>query len=678
MQFCRRCLVGNLVDDSEDLMRGVSHMALAFAALAMSFPLLLTAQNQPPQHPLDSLKSQEYWAVYDVLRDSGKIDSETVTTSVLLHEPPKDRVLAWKPGDPIFREAEVILLRKGLTIEALVDIAAHKLESWKERKDVQAPQVISEFRELGELIKKDPRVVEALKKRGIVDLNPVGCYPLPFGYFAMPELAGHRILMADCANAHGAYLSWGRGIEGLLIEVDATEKKILKVIDDEQVPVPQSPVNYQDLPAVPRPGTTPISIAQPLGPAFHIDGGEVIWQNWRFHFRLDPRVGAVVNLAGIQDGSRFRSVLYEGSLSELYVPYMDPARGWDTRVFIDAGEFYPFGIFTALRSDVDCPSNAIYVDGLTPDEHGFPVMRSRMACLFETYSGDPAWRHYEDHEVAGSPARVLVLRTAAVVGNYDYILDWRFERDGNLRVVVGATGIIEIKPVRAKNAADTAGHGMPGAPDEFGHFVAENIIGVNHDHFFSFRLDVDVDGVNNSFMADKLVKRQLKNPSRKTIWAVEPFTAKTENDAKMDIHLDRPAMWHFINPNVKGPLDYPTGYELMPGATAASLLDPDDGPQIVGAFSTHQLWVTPYKADERFASGVYPIASKGHDDGLAVWSKANRPIENTDIVAWYTLGFHHTPRAEDWPVMPTMWHDFVLRPFDFFPQNPVIDLPSTP
>ncbi len=256
-------------------MRGVSHMALAFAALAMSFPLLLTAQNQPPQHPLDSLKSQEYWAVYDVLRDSGKIDSETVTTSVLLHEPPKDRVLAWKPGDPIFREAEVILLRKGLTIEALVDIAAHKLESWKERKDVQAPQVISEFRELGELIKKDPRVVEALKKRGIVDLNPVGCYPLPFGYFAMPELAGHRILMADCANAHGAYLSWGRGIEGLLIEVDATEKKILKVIDDEQVPVPQSPVNYQDLPAVPRPGTTPISIAQPLGPAFHIDGGEV-------------------------------------------------------------------------------------------------------------------------------------------------------------------------------------------------------------------------------------------------------------------------------------------------------------------------------------------------------------------------------------------------------------------
>jgi primary-amine oxidase len=63
---------------------------------------------------------------------------------------------------------------------------------------------------------------------------------------------------------------------------------------------------------------------------------------------------------------------------------------------------------------------------------------------------------------------------------------------------------------------------------------------------------------------------------------------------------------------------------------------------------------------------------------LAIWTKANRPIENIDIVAWYTLGFHHAPRAEDWPVMPVMWHEFILRPFDFFPRNPMLDLPATP
>src|SRR5260221_8012348 len=466
-------------------MPSLMQRSLAIAALAVFLPLLLLGQNTTPQHPLDALKTQEYWAVYDVLRDSGKIDADTVTHSVLLHEPAKDKVLAWKPGDPIFREAEVILLRKGVTIEALVDIAGRKLESWKERKDVQAPVNAGEFHALDEVINKDPRVIEALKKRGITDLNPVVCFADPFSYFALPELEGHRIMMGGCAYTHGVYLGWSRDVEGLQIKVDGTEKKVLQVIEEGITPVSQAPVNYQDLETAPRAGTTPISVSQPLGPSFKITGSEVSWQNWRFRFRLDPRVGAIINLAGIQNGDRFRSVLYEGSMSELYVPYMDPAIGWANRVFIDAGEFYATGhVLKPLHPDIDCPSNAVYFDSLAWEEHGFPVIHSQVACLFESYSGDPAWRHYEEHQISGSGARVLVLRTAAVIGNYDYVLDWRFERDGNLRVAVGATGIIETKSVKAKNASESGGHAMAGAPDEFGHFVAENTVGVNHDHFF--------------------------------------------------------------------------------------------------------------------------------------------------------------------------------------------------
>jgi primary-amine oxidase len=51
---------------------------------------------------------------------------------------------------------------------------------------------------------------------------------------------------------------------------------------------------------------------------------------------------------------------------------------------------------------------------------------------------------------------------------------------------------------------------------------------------------------------------------------------------------------------------------------------------------------------------------------------------NTDIVAWYTVGFHHVPRVEDWPQMPTMWHTFSLRPFGFLNKNPTMDLPLVP
>jgi primary-amine oxidase len=356
---------------------------------------------------------------------------------------------------------------------------------------------------------------------------------------------------------------------------------------------------------------------------------------------------------------------------------MDPAGGWATRGCLDAGEFYQGGVLKPMKAGSDCPDNATYIDGLIPDEHGIPVLRPRSACLFELATGNPAWRHFEKEEVWSRPTRTLVLRAAAVIGNYDYLLDWRFEQDGSIRVAVGATGIIETKPVMAKQAEGT-GHVMSGAPDEYGHFVADNLVGVNHDHFFSYRLDLDVDGPNNTFVAHRLKQKQLAATThRKTIWVMEPSPAHTERDAMLDIHLDRPAMWLFENLNVRGPHGYPTGYEIMAGATGASLLDPEDGPQRAGAFSAHQLWVTPYRPDELYAAGTYPSSGKGND-GLGVWAKANRPIENTDIVAWYTIGFHHIPRAEDWPIMPVMWHDFVIRPFDFFPQNPVLTLPNAP
>jgi primary-amine oxidase len=643
--------------------------------------LSATAQTQPAQHPLEALTTQEYWVVYDVLRGTGKMDADTFTASVLLHEPAKDLVLAWKRGDPIPREADAILLRKGQVSEARVNISTHALESWKEVKDAQAPVIDSEFRELGELAKNDPRVREALSKRGITDLTTVECLPLPFGYFAVPELEGHRIMYGGCSDLHASYLSWGRVIEGLNIEVDAAEKKVLKVVDDGPVPVPAGPINFEDAPAIARADTTPITVTQPLGPSFQLSGGEVSWQNWHFRFRLDPRVGPVLNLVRFDDGGKLRSVMYEGSVSELFVPYMDPAEGWATRVFLDAGEFYHGGVLRPLRAGTDCPSNASYFDALVPSERGIPMRRAQQACLFELSNGNPAWRHFEKGEVWGRPSRTLVLRAAATIGNYDYILDWRFEQDGSIHVAVGATGIIETKAVVEKKSSGEhamAEAGSKPAPDAYGHFVAENTIGVNHDHFFSFRLDLDVDGQNNTFVAHRLKQKQLPaSTHRKSIWVMEPAPARTERDAMMDIHLDRPAMWIIANPNVRGPLGYATGYEIMPGETAASLLDPDDGPQRVGAFSTHQLWVTPYRADELYAAGVYPTASKG-GDGLAHWTAKNRAIENTDIVAWYTLGFHHMPRAEDWPVMPVMWHEFVIRPFDFFSQNPVLTLPNAP
>ena len=59
--------------------------------------------------------------------------------------------------------------------------------------------------------------------------------------------------------------------------------------------------------------------------------------------------------------------------------------------------------------------------------------------------------------------------------------------------------------------------------------------------------------------------------------------------------------------------------------------------------------------------------------GLPEYIFDNENLENEDLVAWITMGFHHVPMAEDWPVMPAKVDEIILKPRNFFDRNPAIN-----
>lgn len=627
------------------------------------------------RHPLDPLTAQEYSSVIAALKEENYVGEAGLYPLITLDEPAKAEVLRWKPGEAVPRRAFVIVKKGPQTFEAVVDIPGSRVLSWTEVKGVEPSILLSEEWRLAQMIvRANPAWRAAIAKRGIDNLRHVVCIPNTVGYYGIAEEEG-RLVKVVCYKSSGASNFWGRPIEGLIAIVDYNKGKVVKLIDTGIVPIPKAPVDFdEDSVGKLREPPNPISIVQPRGPSFKVDGHVVQWQKWEFHFRIDPRLGPVISTVRYDDNGTKRLILYEGSLSELFVPYMDPGISWYFKTYMDAGEYGVGKLAARLQPGLDCPPNAVFFDALFANDWGRPYTQERASCLFERYAGDIAWRHFEavNGQTEVRRRTELVLRLISAIGNYDYIFDWVFRQDGTIKVAVGTSGVEQVKAVRSRSIADD----KDGRDTLYGRMVAEHTVAINHDHFFCFRLDLDVDGQQNSFLDERLKTKRLgKESPRRSIWIVDTRTATTEQAAKLQLNIQKPALWRVINPNVVGPLGYPVSYQLRAKTNAISLLNRDDFPQRRAGFTNFHLWVTPYNPRERYAAGTYPNQSKG-GDGLPRWTSANRPIENTDVVLWYTLGFHHVVRAEDWPVLPTTWREFELRPFDFFQRNPALDLPE--
>ena len=135
------------------------------------------------------------------------------------------------------------------------------------------------------------------------------------------------------------------------------------------------------------------------------------------------------------------------------------------------------------------PQNAVLMDALFADDLGEPSVSEDVIALYERDAGI-LWRHYDfnNYSHEGRRSRELVMTTVAAIGNYDYAISWIFHEDGTLEEQTDLTGIMLTKGT--EDMTETGNH--------LGTLVAPNVVAVNHQHFFNFRLDFDVDGPANT------------------------------------------------------------------------------------------------------------------------------------------------------------------------------------
>jgi primary-amine oxidase len=624
-------------------------------------------------HPLDALDESEITNVVAILRSAGHADDKTLFSAIALLAPPKQDVVMWKKGDPIHRKAEAILRRNTKTFETVVDLENRKVLEYREVPGVQPFVTLPEILSTIELTVSDPRMQEGFRKRGITDFGKLFCAPRTAGNFGKEIEKTKRIVKVDCFDIAGVKTDvFAKPIEGLFATVDLDRREVLEITDLGVVPVPGG--NFELDPA--SIGTLrqvkPVVQSSPQGSNITMDGSMVQWQNWSFHIRWDIRAGVVVSLVNYRDREQLRSVLYEGHLSEIFVPYQDPTKGWYFRNYMDEGD-YGFGTMgSELVHGSDCPEGAIYLTPVLNNAAGGVDTLKDRVCLFERSPGEPAWRHYDmiTQALESRPATELIVRFIATVGNYDYVMDWIFDQKGSITYRGGATGIDSVKGVKTQHLNDkTAAEDTAWGP-----LITPGRAGINHDHFLCVRLDLDVDGQANTFMRSMLVPEKLPAESlRRNVWRVKEEPAKIDTDARFRLSYERPAMWHVMNMHKKNSVGYPVSYMIHPAGNALPIVE-DDVPLSRAQFANHHLWVTPYEPSERYAAGDYPNQSSP-GQGLPAWTTKRRNIEDQDIVLWYTMGFHHVPSSEDWPVYNLGWHSVTLKPYNFFDQNPALDLP---
>jgi len=615
-------------------------------------------------HPLDPLSAEEFRAVAQILRREKDVARpHWRIASVELREPTKDVVRAFQPGDPIAREARVVAWNTddGTAYVGVLSLTDDALLSWDAQPGKQPNATVDEWHDCDAAMRRHPDVLAALAKRGITDPDLVLVDVWTYGAHLIPTAyEGRRIGWCDVwlRDSHDSN-PYAHPVSGLKFVVDLNTMELLEVEDTPSAGFPEVQGEYvpKYVPGLhQRTDLKTLDIRQPDGVSFSLDGNELSWQGWRLRLGFGYREGVILHRVSYGG----RSIAHRISFAEMVVPYRDPTPDHVRRTAYDIGEWGLGFMTTSLELGCDCLGEIRYLDAVLHDSAGEPQTVTNAICIHEEDNA-VLWKHVDER--AGAEVRRmrrLVVSFHVTVANYEYLVYWRFYQDGNIECEVRATGIMVTTPFEGDDAPP------------YGTVVDTQTYAPIHQHFLTVRLDMEVDGPDNTVVMSETEQLPI-GPDNPYGLALAQRSVPLATEGGFDFDWSTQRAWKVTNPNVRNKVGTAVAYKLVPSAAVPPMLDPSSPVLRRARVLEHTLWVTPYAREERWPCGEF-VNQSAEDEGLPVWTAAERSIDNTDVVLWYTFGIHHVPRVEDWPIMPADTVSFWLKPTGFFDHNPSLDV----
>ncbi|XP_073464131.1 amine oxidase [copper-containing] 3-like [Aquarana catesbeiana] len=401
---------------------------------------------------------------------------------------------------------------------------------------------------------------------------------------------------------------------------------------------------------------------EPQSARYSVKYNQVLFQQWSFAFGVNVNTG--LRLYDIKfKGDR---IVYELGLQEAISIYGSNApTGMSTR-YMDGHFGIGRSIYQLVRG-VDCPYFATYVDTHYLLDSDTSVLNKGSICIFELNTGIPLRRHFSSlgsSFFGGLVSTVLVIRTIATLGNYDYVFDYIFYQNGAIESKVRATGYISTSFFMENGV-------------EHGHRVGPHTLGTIHTHFMNYKVDLDVGGINNSVVALDMEFQDVAAPWNPE-WKLDQtkLTKKvleTEDQSAFTLHGPMPRYIQFASKQ-KNKWNHNRGYRIQIVSFAGDYLPEKSKLHDSMGWAKYKLAVTKYKDNEQQSSSIY-----NQNDP---WSPTvefskyinNENIQDEDLVAWITAGFLHIPHSEDIPNTVTAGNavGFYLRPYNYFDEDPSI------